>query len=169
MELFCYYFLLKTGKIEVCKEKKGVEIMKESKEDLKSKLTPIQYDVTQNEATERPFSGEYDDFYDKGIFVDVVSGEPLFSSTDKYDAGCGWPSFSKPISKLNEKKDHKLFRARTEVRSSEADSHLGHVFNDGIAEKGGLRYCINSAAMRFVPYTDLDKEGYGEYKSLFEE
>lgn len=143
--------------------------MKESKEALKEKLTPLQYDVTQNEATERPFSGEYDDFYEKGIFVDVVSGEPLFSSTDKYDAGCGWPSFSKPISKLTEKKDNKLFRTRTEVRSSDADSHLGHVFNDGPSDMGGLRYCINSAAMRFVPYEDLEKEGYGEYKSLFAE
>ncbi|UJF14866.1 peptide-methionine (R)-S-oxide reductase MsrB [Jeotgalibaca sp. MA1X17-3] len=142
--------------------------MKESKEELKTKLTPIQYDVTQNEATERPFSGEYDDFYEEGIFVDVVSGEPLFSSTDKYDAGCGWPSFSKPISKLTEKKDSKLFRTRTEVRSTDADSHLGHVFDDGPAEMGGLRYCINSAAMRFVPYQDLEKEGYGDYQSLFE-
>lgn len=137
------------------------------KEQLRQKLTPLQYEVTQNEATERPFSGEYDDFYEKGIFVDIVSGEPLFSSTDKYDAGCGWPSFSKPIAKLTEKVDKKLARERTEVRSSEADSHLGHVFEDGPEELGGLRYCINSAAMRFVPYDDLEKEGYGEYRSLF--
>lgn len=139
-----------------------------NKEDLKQRLTREQYEVTQNEATERPFSGEYDDFYEKGIFVDVVSGEPLFSSTDKYDAGCGWPSFTKPISKLTEKTDRKLLRKRTEVRSSEADSHLGHVFEDGPQEQGGLRYCINSAAMRFVAFEDLDKEGYGDYKSLFE-
>ncbi|AQS53023.1 Peptide methionine sulfoxide reductase MsrB [Jeotgalibaca dankookensis] len=139
-----------------------------NKEDLKQRLTREQYEVTQNEATERPFSGEYDDFYEKGIFVDVVSGEPLFSSTDKYDAGCGWPSFTKPISKLTEKTDRKLLRTRTEVRSSEADSHLGHVFEDGPQEFGGLRYCINSAAMRFVAYEDLEKEGYGDYKSLFE-
>lgn len=139
-----------------------------NKEDLKQRLTREQYEVTQNEATERPFSGEYDDFYEKGIFVDVVSGEPLFSSTDKYDAGCGWPSFTKPISKLTEKTDRKLLRTRTEVRSSEADSHLGHVFEDGPQEQGGLRYCINSAAMRFVAYEDLEKEGYGDYKSLFE-
>lgn len=139
-----------------------------NKEDLKQRLTREQYEVTQNEATERPFSGEYDDFYEKGIFVDVVSGEPLFSSTDKYDAGCGWPSFTKPISKLTEKTDRKLLRKRTEVRSSEADSHLGHVFEDGPQEQGGLRYCINSAAMRFVAYEDLEKEGYGDYKSLFE-
>lgn len=138
------------------------------KEQLREKLTPLQYEVTQNEATERPFSGEYDDFYEKGIFVDVVSGEPLFSSTDKYDAGCGWPSFSKPIAKLTEKVDTKLARERTEVRSSEADSHLGHVFEDGPEEMGGLRYCINSAAMRFVAYEDLEKEGYGVYMSLFE-
>lgn len=102
------------------------------------------------------------------FFVDVVSGEPLFSSTDKYDAGCGWPSFSKPIAKLTEKVDTKLARKRTEVRSSEADSHLGHVFEDGPEEMGGLRYCINSAAMRFVAYEDLEKEGYGDYMSLFE-
>lgn len=138
------------------------------KEQLLEKLTPLQYEVTQNEATERPFSGEYDDFYENGIFVDVVSGEPLFSSTDKYDAGCGWPSFSKPIAKLTEKVDTKLARERTEVRSSEADSHLGHVFEDGPEEMGGLRYCINSAAMRFVAYEDLEKEGYGDYMSLFE-
>lgn len=138
------------------------------KEQLREKLTPLQYEVTQNEATERPFSGEYDDFYENGIFVDVVSGEPLFSSTDKYDAGCGWPSFSKPITKLTEKVDTKLARERTEVRSSEADSHLGHVFEDGPEEMGGLRYCINSAAMRFVAYEDLEKEGYGDYMSLFE-
>ena len=138
------------------------------KEQLREKLTPLQYEVTQNEATERPFSGEYDDFYEKGIFVDVVSGEPLFSSTDKYDAGCGWASFSKPIAKLTEKVDTKSARERTEVRSSEADSHLGHVFEDGPEEMGGLRYCINSAAMRFVAYEDLEKEGYGDYMSLFE-
>lgn len=142
--------------------------MKESKEELRKKLTPLQFEVTQNEATERPFSGEYDDFYEKGIYVDIVSGEPLFSSEDKYDAGCGWPSFSKPITKLTEKSDYKLMRERTEVRSKEADSHLGHVFNDGPQELGGLRYCINSAAMRFVPYEDLEKEGYGQYKQLFE-
>lgn len=138
------------------------------KEQLREKLTPLQFEVTQNEATERPFSGEYDDFYNKGIFVDVVSGEPLFSSIDKYDAGCGWPSFSKPIAKLTEKVDTKLARERTEVRSNEADSHLGHVFEDGPEEMGGLRYCINSAAMRFVSYEDLEKEGYGDYVSLFE-
>ncbi|MDE1548967.1 peptide-methionine (R)-S-oxide reductase MsrB [Jeotgalibaca caeni] len=142
--------------------------VKAPKEELKKTLTPLQFEVTQNEATERPFSGEYDDFYEKGIYVDVVSGEPLFSSADKYDAGCGWPSFSKPIAKLTEIKDNKLARERIEVRSEQADSHLGHVFPDGPEEMGGLRYCINSAAMRFVPYEDLEKEGYGDYRSLFE-
>ncbi|HJA89389.1 MAG TPA: peptide-methionine (R)-S-oxide reductase MsrB [Candidatus Jeotgalibaca merdavium] len=142
--------------------------MKESKEELRNRLTPLQFEVTQNEATERPFTGEYDDFYQEGIYVDVVSGEPLFSSLDKYDAGCGWPSFSKPIAKLEEKEDTKLSRVRTEVRSKEADSHLGHVFEDGPAEMGGLRYCINSAAMRFVAVPDLEKEGYSDYLSLFE-
>jgi len=142
--------------------------MKEKKEELLKRLTPLQYDVTQNEATERPFTGEYDDFYEKGIFVDIVSGEPLFSSMDKYDAGCGWPSFSKPIATLSEIEDRKLMRRRTEVRSTEANSHLGHVFEDGPAELGGLRYCINSAALRFVSYEKLDEEGYSQYKSLFE-
>lgn len=137
------------------------------KEELRQRLTPLQFEVTQNEATERPFSGVYDDFYEEGIYVDIVSGEPLFSSKDKYDAGCGWPSFSKPIAKLTEKVDTKLARQRTEVRSTKADSHLGHVFEDGPEEMGGLRYCINSAALRFIPYADLEKEGYSEYRSLF--
>ena len=140
-----------------------------SKEALKQRLTEIQYEVTQNEATERPFSGEYDEFFEEGIYVDVVSGEPLFSSKDKYDAGCGWPSFSKPIQNttLTEKEDHKLNRVRTEVRSQKADSHLGHVFPDGPEELGGLRYCINSAALRFIPKADLEKEGYGEFLQYF--
>lgn len=136
-----------------------------SKEALKQRLTEIQYEVTQNEATERPFSGEYDEFFEEGIYVDVVSGEPLFSSKDKFDAGCGWPSFSRPIQNttLTEKEDHKLNRVRTEVRSQKANSHLGHVFPDGPEELGGLRYCINSAALRFIPKADLEKEGYGEF------
>ena len=140
-----------------------------SKEALKQRLTEIQYEVTQNEATERPFSGEYDEFFEEGIYVDVVSGEPLFSSRDKFDAGCGWPSFSKPIQNttLTEKEDHKLNRVRTEVRSQKADSHLGHVFPDGPEELGGLRYCINSAALRFIPKADLEKEGYGEFLQYF--
>ena len=140
-----------------------------SKEALKQRLTEIQYEVTQNEATERPFSGEYDEFFEEGIYVDVVSGEPLFSSKDKFDAGCGWPSFSRPIQNtiLTEKEDHKLNRVRTEVRSQKADSHLGHVFPDGPEELGGLRYCINSAALRFIPKEDLEKEGYGEFLQYF--
>lgn len=140
-----------------------------SKETLKQRLTEIQYEVTQNEATERPFSGEYDEFFEEGIYVDVVSGEPLFSSKDKFDAGCGWPSFSRPIQNttLTEKEDHKLNRVRTEVRSQKADSHLGHVFPDGPEELGGLRYCVNSAALRFIPKADLEKEGYGEFLQYF--
>ena len=140
-----------------------------SKEALKQRLTEIQYEVTQNEATERPFSGEYDEFFEEGIYVDVVSGEPLFSSKDKFDAGCGWPSFSRPIQNttLTEKEDQKLNRVRTEVRSQKADSHLGHVFPDGPEELGGLRYCINSAALRFIPKADLEKEGYGEFLQYF--
>ena len=140
-----------------------------SKEALKQRLTEIQYEVTQNEATERPFSGEYDEFFEEGIYVDVVSGEPLFSSKDKFDAGCGWPSFSRPIQNttLTEKEEHKLNRVRTEVRSQKADSHLGHVFPDGPEELGGLRYCINSAALRFIPKADLEKEGYGEFLQYF--
>ncbi len=141
-----------------------------NKEELKQKLTPIQYEVTQNNATERPGTGEYDVFFEDGIFVDVVSGEPLFSSNDKYDAGCGWPSFTKPIKKrtVQEKRDTTFGMERIEVRSKEADSHLGHVFTDGPADKGGLRYCINSAAMKFVPKDKLKEEGYEEYLAEFE-
>ncbi|MCI0130863.1 MULTISPECIES: peptide-methionine (R)-S-oxide reductase MsrB [unclassified Vagococcus] len=138
-----------------------------NKEELKQTLTPLQYQVTQENGTERPFSSEYDQFDKDGIYVDIVSGEPLFSSTDKYDAGCGWPSFTKPIATLKELEDTTLARVRTEVRSSQADSHLGHVFPDGPQDKGGLRYCINGAALRFVPVEDLEKEGYAEYLALF--
>lgn len=143
---------------------------KESKEELKKRLTDIEYQVTQENGTERAFTGEYDDFYEDGIFVDVVSGEPLFSSNDKYDAGCGWPSFTKPIKKrgVSEHRDRSFGMERVEVRSKEADSHLGHVFTDGPQDKGGLRYCINSAAMRFVSKENLEKEGYGEYTAEFE-
>lgn len=138
-----------------------------NKKELKQILTPLQYQVTQENGTERPFSSEYDQFDREGIYVDIVSGEPLFSSTDKYDAGCGWPSFTKPIATLKELEDTTLARVRTEVRSSQADSHLGHVFPDGPQDKGGLRYCINGAALRFVPVEDLEKEGYAEYSTLF--
>lgn len=132
-----------------------------------SHLTPKQYAVTQKAATERPFSGKYDNFYEKGIYVDVVSGEPLFSSEDKYDAGCGWPSFTKPIKQLSYRTDHTWIMERTEVRSPETDFHLGHVFNDGPVAQGGLRFCINSAALSFISYDQLEKKGYGEYKTLF--
>lgn len=144
--------------------------MSESKEDLIARLSPIEYAVTQENATERPFTGTYDDFYEKGIYVDIVSGEPLFASTDKYDAGCGWPSFSKPINRkeIKEKADFSHGMHRVEVRSKEADSHLGHVFSDGPQDKGGLRYCINSAALRFVPLEEMAEQGYGEYTSLVE-
>lgn len=130
-------------------------------------LTVKQYAVTQKGATEPAFTGKYDNFYEKGIYVDVVSGEPLFSSEDKYDAGCGWPSFTKPIKKLDYKVDNSLFMRRIEVKSPRAHSHLGHVFDDGPVEEGGLRYCINSAALNFIPYSQLEEKGYGEYKKLF--
>ncbi|HJG47564.1 MAG TPA: peptide-methionine (R)-S-oxide reductase MsrB [Facklamia tabacinasalis] len=133
-------------------------------------LNETQYQVTQNEGTERPFTGEYDDFYEKGIYVDIVSGEPLFSSSAKYDAGCGWPSFSQPITKTNivENTDLSHGMVRTEVRSTDADSHLGHVFNDGPQDQGGLRYCINSASLKFIPFEEMDEAGYSEYKSQVE-
>ena len=122
---------------------------KEEKEQALKRLTDEEYNVTQKAATEYPFTGKYDDFYEKGIYVDVVSGEPLFSSLDKYNAGCGWPSFTKPIKKLTYHRDQSHGMERTEVKSPEADSHLGHVFTDGPVDQGGLRYCINSAALRF--------------------
>lgn len=135
-------------------------------EELKKKLSPIEYAVTQENATEAPFSGKYDDFYQKGIYVDVISGEPLFSSSDKYDAGCGWPSFTQPIEKrgVAEKSDFSHGMHRVEVRSKEANAHLGHVFSDGPQERGGLRYCINSAALRFIPFDEMEAAGYGKYK-----
>ncbi len=142
----------------------------ESEEELRARIGDLAYEVTQNAATERPFTGEYDDFFEKGLYVDVVSGEPLFTSMAKYNSGCGWPAFTKPISDdaVTDSTDLSHGMIRTEVRSSGAGSHLGHVFNDGPRESGGLRYCINSAALRFIPYEDLDAEGYGEYRSLFE-
>ncbi|SPC38331.1 peptide-methionine (R)-S-oxide reductase MsrB [Latilactobacillus fuchuensis] len=137
-------------------------------EDLRNQLTPEQYAVTQEGATEAPFTGQYDQFDRPGIYVDVVSHEPLFSSLDKYDAGCGWPSFTKPIEKLAEKRDQSFGMERVEVRSRQAKSHLGHVFTDGPQEQGGLRYCINSAALKFVPLAELEQAGLGQYQSLFE-
>ena len=141
--------------------------MKKNEEELRASLTPLQYAVTQENGTERPFSSELDQFSEEGIYVDIVSGEALFSSKDKYDAGCGWPSFTKPIATLQELEDKTLARVRTEVRSTKGDSHLGHVFPDGPSESGGLRYCINGAALKFIPVSELEGKGYSDYLRLF--
>ncbi|MEN2741147.1 peptide-methionine (R)-S-oxide reductase MsrB [Microbacterium sp. X-17] len=135
------------------------------------RLTDTQFQVTQKDATEPPFRNRYWDHHEDGIYVDVVSGQPLFSSRDKYDSGTGWPSFTKPIDTdaVTEKTDRSFFTKRTEVRSAGADSHLGHVFDDGPRDAGGLRYCMNSAALRFVPVAELEQQGYGAYRELFPE
>lgn len=139
--------------------------------DAVSRLTPEQYWVTQESGTERPGTGAYLDNKEPGIYVDIVSGEPLFASSDKYESGCGWPSFTKPIepARVNELSDTTLGMRRTEVRSSAGDSHLGHVFPDGPADRGGLRYCINSASLRFIPRDQMQVEGYGDYLDQVED
>jgi peptide methionine sulfoxide reductase msrA/msrB len=155
------------------KAKKAVDkdkkFEKKSLEKLKQDLTDEQFEVTQNSATEAPFKNEYFNEFREGIYVDITTGEPLFMSADKFDSGCGWPSFSKPIetAMINELKDTSFGRVRTEVRSSHGDAHLGHVFTDGPKESGGLRYCINSASLRFIPKEKMVEEGYGDYLGLF--
>lgn len=140
------------------------------KASLKSRLTSMQYFVTQENGTEPPFQNEYDQHFEEGIYVDIVSGEPLFASCDKFDAGCGWPAFSRPIEaeEITEHDDHSYGYHRTEVRSRSADSHLGHLFADGPKALGGMRYCINSAALRFIPKEKMVEEGYGDYLPLLE-
>jgi len=141
-----------------------------NKEERLKQLTEMQYYVTQKQGTEPPYQNEYDQHFEEGIYVDIVSGKPLFSSKDKFDAGCGWPSFAKPVEadEVSEHFDTSHGMRRVEVRSKTADSHLGHVFPDGPRELGGLRYCINSASLRFVPKDQLEEEGYGDYLKIFE-
>lgn len=143
----------------------------ETKKEMSTNhLTPLQKKVTMEGGTETPFENEYWDNHEEGIYVDIINGEPLFSSTDKFDSGTGWPSFSRPISEhmIDEHTDTKFGMSRTEVKSTGSDAHLGHIFNDGPTELGGLRYCINSASMNFIPKADLEKEGYGKYLTLFD-
>jgi peptide methionine sulfoxide reductase msrA/msrB len=153
----------------ISRKEASVTERKANKEDLKQKLSPLQYQVTQESATEPAFHNEYWNEHREGLYVDIVSGKILFSSKDKFDSGCGWPSFTQPVDgdQVVEKRDTKHGMIRTEVRSKDADSHLGHVFDDGPADKGGMRYCINSASLRFIPVDDLEKEGYGSSLPLF--
>jgi len=162
-------YLERTWKKDDAGPATGQPFKKPDEQTLKKKLTPLQYEVTQQDGTEAPFQNPYWDTRKEGIYVDVVSGEPLFSSLDKYDSGTGWPSFTRPLEPGNlvEKKDNRLFMTRTEVRSKQGGSHLGHIFPDG-PRPTGLRYCMNSAALRFIPREDLEKEGYGQYIKLFQ-
>lgn len=163
---YCHIDLSKANEVIIDED----EYKKPSNDEIKKKLTDEEYKVTQESATEPAFDNEFWDNHKKGIYVDVVTGEPLFSSTDKFDSGCGWPSFSKPISKdvLKYNKDNSHNMERTEVKSRSGESHLGHVFDDGPKDKGGLRYCINSAALKFIPLEKMDEEGYGYLKHLVE-
>ena len=146
-------------------------VPEETPEQLRARIGDLAFEVTQHASTERAFTGAYDSFFEKGLYVDVVSGEPLFTSMDKYDSGCGWPAFTRPVTEaaVTESTDFSHGMVRTEVRSGTAGSHLGHVFHDGPRESGGLRYCINSAALLFIPYEELDARGYGQYRELFDE
>nr|WP_228378028.1 peptide-methionine (R)-S-oxide reductase MsrB [Chryseobacterium luteum] len=167
------YCHIEPGLFEMAKNANPLPKAKYQKQDkkaLKEKLTAEQYNVTQENGTERPFQNEYWDETREGIYVDITTGEPLFISTDKFESGCGWPSFSKPITKklIDEKMDKSAGMVRVEVRSKTGDAHLGHVFTDGPADKGGLRYCINSASLKFIPKAEMEKKGYGDYISLLD-